>query len=111
MDHAKIETIEKISPLTNVKGMRSFLGHVGFYRQLSGTFQKFPNFFVILLMKGAPFDFSNECLKAFETLKEKLTTASIIIASNWSLSVEIMCDASDFALGAVLDKGGTTFFK
>jgi len=53
-------------------------------------------------MKGAPFGFSNDYLQAFKKLKEKLTTASIIAAPDWSLPSEIMCDASDFALGAVL---------
>ena len=53
-------------------------------------------------MKGAPFNFFNDCLQAFELLKEKLITAPIIVAPDWSLPFEVMCDASDYALGAVL---------
>ncbi|GJR82791.1 reverse transcriptase domain-containing protein [Tanacetum coccineum] len=49
-----------------------------------------------------PFIFSKECIEAFETLKMKLTQAPILVAPDWDLPFEIMCDASDFAVGAVL---------
>nr|GEZ98139.1 DNA-directed DNA polymerase [Tanacetum cinerariifolium] len=52
--------------------------------------------------KSSPFIFSNDCIQAFRTLKEKLTEASILIAPNWDQPFELMCDASDFAVGAVL---------
>nr|GEX30997.1 reverse transcriptase domain-containing protein [Tanacetum cinerariifolium] len=55
-----------------------------------------------LLEKNSPFIFSNECIQAFRTLKEKLTEAPILIAPNWDQPVELMCDASDYAVGAVL---------
>jgi hypothetical protein len=55
-----------------------------------------------LLAKYVPFDFDNACLKSFETLKNVLISTSIIQPLDWSLPFEIMCDASDYALGAVL---------
>ncbi|GJX25012.1 reverse transcriptase domain-containing protein [Tanacetum coccineum] len=55
-----------------------------------------------LLEKETPFIFSKECIEAFETLKMKLTQAPILVAPDWDLPFEIMCDASDFAVGAVL---------
>nr|GEZ28214.1 hypothetical protein [Tanacetum cinerariifolium] len=55
-----------------------------------------------LLEKNSPFIFSNDCIQAFRTLKEKLTQALILIAPNWDQPFELMCDASDFAIGAVL---------
>nr|GEZ88182.1 reverse transcriptase domain-containing protein [Tanacetum cinerariifolium] len=55
-----------------------------------------------LLEKNSPFIFSNECIQAFRTLKEKLTEAPILIAPNWDQPFELMCDASDYAVGAVL---------
>ncbi|GJV21787.1 reverse transcriptase domain-containing protein [Tanacetum coccineum] len=48
------------------------------------------------------FEFNDECQKAFESLKEKLTCALVIVSPNFNLSFELMCDASDFAVGAVL---------
>ncbi|GKB81509.1 reverse transcriptase domain-containing protein [Tanacetum coccineum] len=53
-------------------------------------------------VKETPFIFSKECIEAFETLKMKLTQAPILVAPDWDLPFEIMCDASDFAVGAVL---------
>nr|GEY53029.1 reverse transcriptase domain-containing protein [Tanacetum cinerariifolium] len=55
-----------------------------------------------LLKKDTPFIFSQECVEAFQTLKRKLTEASILIAPDWDMPIELMCDASDFAIGAVL---------
>nr|GFA24661.1 reverse transcriptase domain-containing protein [Tanacetum cinerariifolium] len=54
-----------------------------------------------LLEKNSPFIFSNECIQAFRTLKEKLTEAPILIAPNSDQPFELMCDASDYAVGAV----------
>nr|GFB53990.1 reverse transcriptase domain-containing protein [Tanacetum cinerariifolium] len=51
-----------------------------------------------LLEKDTPFIFSEDCIKAFQTLKQKLTEASILIAPNWDLPFELMCDAGDFAI-------------
>ena len=48
------------------------------------------------------FYFSKECLNAFETLKSKLISSTVIVASDWELSFTLMCDASDFAIGVVL---------
>ncbi|GJU57307.1 reverse transcriptase domain-containing protein [Tanacetum coccineum] len=55
-----------------------------------------------LLEKNTSFIFSNECIQAFETLKKKLTEAPILIAPDWDLPFELMCDASNFVIGAIL---------
>ncbi|GJY36701.1 reverse transcriptase domain-containing protein [Tanacetum coccineum] len=61
-------------------------------------------------IKDTPFEFNDECQKAFEILKEKLTCAPVIVSPNWNLPFELMCDASDFAVGAVLgQKDGKNF--
>nr|GFD03837.1 reverse transcriptase domain-containing protein [Tanacetum cinerariifolium] len=85
-----------------VKGIRSFLGHAGFYQRFIKDFSKISRPMTHLLEKNSPFIFSNECIQAFWTLKDKLTEAPILIASNWDQSFELMCDASDFVVGAVL---------
>ena len=53
-------------------------------------------------MQGVPFEFKNPCLDAFELLKKKLTSAPIVVAPDWNLPFELMCDASDFSVGVVL---------
>ncbi|GKA08600.1 reverse transcriptase domain-containing protein [Tanacetum coccineum] len=63
-----------------------------------------------LLEKYTPFEFNDECQNAFKILKEKLTCAPVIVSLNWSLPFELMCDASDFAVGAILgQKEGRNF--
>ncbi|GJT57597.1 reverse transcriptase domain-containing protein [Tanacetum coccineum] len=56
-----------------------------------------------LLVKDAPFNFSEECILSFDTLKRELTHAPIMIKPDWSLPFEIMCDVSDYAVGAEFD--------
>lgn len=102
VDRAKIQIIEKLQPPNSVKGIRSFLGHAGFYRRFIHDFSKITKPLCKLLEKDVPFNFSNECLNAFNTLKEKLTSAPVIVAPDWDLPFELMCDASDLAVGAVL---------
>ncbi|RVW74913.1 hypothetical protein CK203_054600 [Vitis vinifera] len=75
VDKAKVELIAKLPSPTTVKGVRQFLGHAGFYRR---------------------------CQNSFDQLKKFLTTTPIVRAPNWQLPFELMCDASDFAIGAVL---------
>ncbi|GJV98279.1 reverse transcriptase domain-containing protein [Tanacetum coccineum] len=102
VDKAKVDVIAKLPHPTTVKGIRSFLGHAGFYRRFIQDFSKIAQPMTHLLEKETPFIFSKECIEAFETLKMKLTQASILVAPDWDLPFEIMCDASDFAVGAVL---------
>ncbi|KAJ9565613.1 hypothetical protein OSB04_001579 [Centaurea solstitialis] len=102
VDRAKISIIEGLPPPTNVKGVRSFLGHAGFYRRFIKDFSKIARPLTELLAKDTPFVFNDACLHAFEHLKRELTSAPIIQPPDWSLPFELMCDASDHAVGAVL---------
>ncbi|CAN6678802.1 unnamed protein product [Malus baccata var. baccata] len=102
VDKAKIDAIEKLQPPTTVKSIRSFLGHAGFYRRFIKDFSKISRPLCNILAKDAPFVFYEACLEAFRKLKTLLIIAPIISAPNWSLPFELMCDASDYAVGAVL---------
>ncbi|GJV33838.1 reverse transcriptase domain-containing protein [Tanacetum coccineum] len=64
-----------------------------------------------VLEKETPFVFSKDCIDAFETLKKKLTKAPILLVPDWNLPFELMCDASDFAIGAVLGQRNTKHFQ
>nr|GFA09910.1 reverse transcriptase domain-containing protein [Tanacetum cinerariifolium] len=111
LQRAKVDVITKLPHPTTVKGIRSFLGHAGFYRRFIQDFSKISRSMTHLLEKNTPFIFSEDCIKAFQTLKKKLTKAPILIAPNWDLPFELMCDASDFAIGAVLEQQHKKHFK
>ncbi|KAK1681359.1 hypothetical protein QYE76_042207 [Lolium multiflorum] len=85
VDRAKVEGIEKMPYPRDVKGIRSVLGHAGFYRRFIKDFSKISKPLTNLLQKD-----------------KALTTAPVVEPPDWNLPFEIMCDASDFAVGAVL---------
>jgi hypothetical protein len=82
--------------------LRSFLGHARFYRRFIKDFSKITKPLTQLQQKDVAFDFDEKCLAEFRILKNALVSAHIIQPPDWSQPFEIMCDASDFAVGAVL---------
>nr|GEV88343.1 reverse transcriptase domain-containing protein [Tanacetum cinerariifolium] len=102
VDRAKVDVIAKLLHPTTVKGVRSFLGHAGFYRRFIQDFSKTARPMTHLLKKETPFVFSKECIDAFNTLKKKFIKAPILVVPEWNLPFELMCDASDYAIGAAL---------
>ena len=111
VDRAKIEAIEKLPPPSSVKGIRSFLGHAGFYRRFIKDFSQIAKPLSNLLVQGIPFEFDSQCLHAFSVLKDKLISAPIVVAPDWSFPFELMCDASDYAIGAVLGQKREKIFQ
>ncbi|GKV33273.1 hypothetical protein SLEP1_g41801 [Rubroshorea leprosula] len=102
VDRAKMELISKLPTPKTVKDVRSFLGHAGFYRRFIKNFSAIAQPLCNLLAKDVEFNWTPKCEEAFRTLVTKLTTAPIIQSPDWSLSFEVMCDASNHAVGAVL---------
>ena len=84
------------------KGIRSFLGHAGFYRWFIKDFSRIVKPLSSLLVQGTPFDFDEQCVQEFSVLKDRLVSAPIIVTSDWDIPFELICDASDYAIGAVL---------
>ncbi|WZY77785.1 hypothetical protein YC2023_024169 [Brassica napus] len=102
VDRAKIEVMTSLPPPKTDKDVRSFLGQAGFYRRFILDFSKIARPLNNLLCKDIKFDCTPECMNAFEDLNKSLITAPVVQAPDWNLPFEIMCDASDFAIGAVL---------
>nr|GEU94470.1 DNA-directed DNA polymerase [Tanacetum cinerariifolium] len=98
VDKAKVDFITKLPHPTTVKGIRSFLGHTGFYQRFIQDFSNIARPMTRLLKKDTPFLFFKKCVEAFQTLKRKLTEAPILIAPDWDMPFELMCDDSDFAI-------------
>ena len=82
VDKVKIEMISKLPSPTNVKTVRQFLVHAGFYRRFIMDFSKIAKPLYNLLEKDAKFVWDEDCLRSFEELKAYLTTALIVRAPN-----------------------------
>ncbi|XP_073063995.1 uncharacterized protein [Primulina eburnea] len=102
VDKAKVELITNLRYPTNVKGIRGFLGHAGFYRMFIKDFSKISLPMSKLLQKDVLFEFGEDCKEAFNNLKNMLTIAPNIQPPDWNLPFEIMCDANNYAVGTVL---------
>jgi hypothetical protein len=102
VDKVKVDLISNLPPPRTVKEIRSFLGHAGFYRRFIKDFSKIVRPLCRLLAKETPFEFDEDCMKAFGALKEILTPTPIIQPPKWGVPFEIMCDAPDYAVGAIL---------
>nr|GEX22173.1 reverse transcriptase domain-containing protein [Tanacetum cinerariifolium] len=111
INKAKVDVITKLPYPKTVKGIRSFLGHAGFYRHFIKDFSKITRPMTRLLKKDTPFIFFKECVEAFQTLKRKLPETPILIAPDWDIPFKLMCDASDFAIGAVLGQRQDKHFR
>ena len=102
VDRAKREVIANLPPPKYVKDIISFLGHAGFYRRFIKDFSKIAKPLCKLLAKEAIFEFDDACLEAFDTLKKALISAHVLQPPNWEQPFEVMCDASNFTVGAIL---------
>lgn len=102
VDKAKVDVIAQLPYPTNQKEIRGFLGHAGFYRRFIKDFAKIARPLTRLLQNDLEFEFDDECKWAFQALKDNLVSAPVIRGPDWSIPFEIMCDASDQAVGAVL---------
>ncbi|RVW48733.1 Retrovirus-related Pol polyprotein from transposon 297 [Vitis vinifera] len=102
VDKAKVELIVKLPPPTNVKGIRQFLGHAGFYRRFIKDFSKISKPLCELLVKDAKFVWDEKCQKSFEELKQFLTTCTNKRMESLMSSIVVFTD--HFALKYLLTK-------
>ena len=111
VDQSKVSIIRNLIPPTAVKGIRSFLGHVGFYRRFIRDFSKIARPLCRLLEKDTKFNFDEFCQNYFEEIKSRLVEAPIMAKPDWNIEFESMCDASDFTVGVVLGQKAEKVFK
>ena len=111
VDQAKVSIIKNLMPQKKVKGIRSFLGHAGFYRRFIRDFSKIARPLCRLLEKDVKFKFDESCQRSFEEIRSRLVEAPIMAKPDWNKEFEIMCDASDYAMGAVLGQRTDKMFK
>jgi hypothetical protein len=100
----KLAVIEDWKEPTSVKEVQSFLGLVNYYRSFIPNFSKVAAPLIGLTAKGVPFDFKGECRSAFAALKDAFRINEILAQPNQNEQFFIQCDASDYAIGAVLQQ-------
>ena len=111
VDQAKVSIIKNLLPPITAKGIRSFLGHACFYKRFIKDFSKISRPLYRLLKKDAKFNFDESCSSTFDEIKSRLVTGPIMVILDWNNEFEIMCDASDFATGAILGQRTEKIFK
>ena len=102
VDKAKVELISNLSTPKCVRDIRSFLGHTGFYTRFIKYFLAIARPLCNLLAKDVPFAWLQAYDVAFDKLKTMLVSPPFMRSPNWDLAFEIMCDASNYAIGVVL---------
>ena len=102
MDKAKVEVVQDLALPKSIREIQSFLGHVDFYRRFIINFAKVSKPLTSLLCKDKDFIIEDKEKQALMQLKQSLVEASILQSPNSDLPFEIICDASDFAVGAIL---------
>ena len=102
VDKAKVQVISKLPSPKTIREVRSFLGHTGFYMKFIKDFSALSRPICNLLIKDTQFEWTKDCQQNFEKIISLLTSAPIMQPPDWSLSFELMCDASDYAVGVVL---------
>ena len=90
VDKDKVELVVKLPPPTNVKVVRQFLSHAGFYKRFIKDFSKIAKPLYGLMEKDTKFVWNESCQKSFEEIKSHLTTAPIVGAPNWKLPFEVV---------------------
>ena len=111
IDQEKVSIIKTLLQFITVKGIRSFLGHAGFYRRFIKDFSKISRPLCRLQEKYVNFDFDESCKATFDEIQSRLVIAPIMVTPYWNKEFEIMCDASDYAMGAVLGQRTEKMFN
>jgi len=102
VDPSKIQVIQNLPIPRTQTDVRSFLGHAGYYRRFINFFSKIASPLFVLLMKNVEFKWNDLYQKAFDELKNQLSTTPILRGPDWALPFHISSDASDTAIGVVL---------
>ena len=99
-----VDAVKQFPQPTDVKGVRRFLGLASYYRRFVRSFAKLAQPLHVLTRKDVAFHWSDECQRAFDTLKDHLTKAPILVYPNFKLRFYLETDASVQGLGCVLSQ-------
>lgn len=101
-DPAKVEAIAEMAPPRDIKGVRSFIGMAGYYRQLIPGFADLAHPLNMLTKKWARFHWTEECQKAWEAIRDALMSEAVLAYPQVNKPYKLMTDASKHCVGAIL---------
>ena len=111
VDQEKVVIIKTLLPQKTVKGIKSFIGHASFYKRFIKDFSKISRPLCRRLENDVNFDFDESCRSTFDEIKSKLVKALIMVIPDLNNDFKIMCDAINYAMGAVLGQRTEKIFK
>jgi hypothetical protein len=106
VDPKKVADILNWKAPKDVQGIKSFIGMAGYYRHFIEGFSKIARPMTTLLAKKVEFKWTQKCQEAFEELKDRLTTAPVLVLLDVHKPFSVYCDASYTGLGCVLMQEG-----
>jgi hypothetical protein len=106
VDPSKVQDVLSWKAPTSVSDIRSFLGLARYYQKFIEGFSKISKPMTKLLEKDKQFKWTSACESSFQELKERLTTAPVLVMPNMQKSFSIYCDVSGQGLGCVLMQDG-----
>jgi len=104
VDPDKVEGVQSMPAPTKIVELQSFLGMVGYYRRFIQGFAKIAQPLTQLLRKETKWEWTEACNTAFNTFKQKLTTAPILAMPDYTIPFIVQTDASVCGIGAVLSQ-------
>jgi hypothetical protein len=105
VDPDKVASILLLPIPEHITGVKAFLGATSYYRRHIYFYAQIAVPLTYLTKQtDAPGIWTDECSKAFNKLKKRLSKAPVLIAPNWERPFEVYVDASNFAIGSVLSQ-------
>ena len=102
VDTSKVDAMSKMAPPTDVTGVKRFLGASGYYRNFVQDFGTRTKHLTDLLKKANVFDWSAQCQREFDDIKQALVSAPVLALPRWDLPFTLRCDASETGIGCLL---------
>ncbi|KAL3694004.1 hypothetical protein R1sor_007655 [Riccia sorocarpa] len=104
VDTDKVKVIRQLEPPTNLRELRAFLGHVGYYRRFIRDYAAIASPLTKLLKKDQAYEWRKEHQNSFQKLKDALVNALVLRPPEWGKPFHVYVDTSSFATGAILSQ-------